>query len=121
MNNDTYTLLRSAKDIVLSFIRELNVQNFNAAKEYVDENIRFEGAMGSRYGIDAYFTGIQQMRLEYNIKKIFTDGDDVCLMYDFTTSGITIFGCGWYHVKDEKIDVLKVIFDPRSILSATRR
>jgi hypothetical protein len=58
------------------------------------------------------------MRLKYDVKKVFVDGDDVCVFYDLTLSGAALFTRGWYQVEDGKIRSLKVLFDPRPVLEA---
>lgn len=57
------------------------------------------------------------MKFKYKIKKVFEEGTDVCLLYDINMGGKeTIFTCGWYHLKNNKIKSLKVVFDPRPVL-----
>jgi len=63
---------------------------------------------------------MEKMRFKYDIKKTFTDEDDVCLLYDINMQGTTIFTCGWYKVQNGKIKSLKVVFDPRPILEAKK-
>jgi hypothetical protein len=48
-------------------------------------------------------------------KKIFVDGNDVCLLYDMVTNTPvgTAFIAEWYHVKDNKIGSLRIVFDAR--------
>lgn len=106
----------SAKEIVLSCVQAINEQDFKIARTFVDDDMQFIGVLGSRDGAQAYFDDMEKMKLKYNVIKAFADGDDVCLLYDLQISGKTIFGCGWYHVEDEKITSLKVIFDPRPLL-----
>jgi hypothetical protein len=62
---------------------------------------------------------MERMKLKYGIKKIFADENDVCLFYDLSMGGLTLFGCGWYHVQNGKINSLKVVFDPRPVLEAS--
>jgi hypothetical protein len=47
-------------------------------------------------------------------------GPDVCLLYDLTMSGKTIFGCGWYEVRQGKVVHLRVVFDPRPFLEGKK-
>jgi len=56
------------------------------------------------------------MKLKYDIKKVFQDENDVCLIYDIDMSGTTIFSVGWYYVKYSKIATIKVVFYPRPLL-----
>jgi hypothetical protein len=106
-------------EIVLSCIEALNNEDFKTARTYTSDDMKFIGVLGSRDGADAYFKDMERMRLKYRVQKVFEDEDDVCLFYDLDISGTTIFGCGWYHVEDGKINSLKVIFDPRPVLEAS--
>jgi limonene-1,2-epoxide hydrolase len=112
---------KSAREIVLYFLRALNDEDFAAAKKQADDEMIFAGVMGTRNGAEAYFNDMAHMKLKYAIKKVFADGDDVCVFYDITMAGLSIFSCGWYHVKEEKIDSIKVIFDPRPLLEQSAK
>lgn len=105
-----------ARDIVLACIAALNKEEFTTARTYAADDMTFEGVLGSRNGAEAYFKDMESMKLKYDIKKAFVEGDDVCLLYDLKIAGKTIFGCGWYHVENGKINSLKVLFDPRPLL-----
>jgi hypothetical protein len=113
---NTVTLISSPKEIVMSCIGALNEEDFTRARSYVSDTMKFEGVLGSRDGADAYFNDMKKMKLKYEIKKVFEDSNDVCLLYNLDISGVSIFCCGWYHVEDGKIDSLKVVFDPRPVL-----
>ena len=101
---------------MLSFIEALNKEDIETAKKYVNDDMTFDGVMGSRNGSKAYFDDMEKMKLKYQIKKSFSDHNDAVLLYEMDMSGKTIFCCGWYHLKRGKISSLKVIFDPRPIL-----
>jgi limonene-1,2-epoxide hydrolase len=118
MENQTQTVTSviSAKETVMSFIKALNADDFKAARVYVHDDMKFEGVMGSRNGAAAYFADMEKMRLKYDIKKVFADEDEVCLLYNIQMSGQTIFCCGWYQVEDGRIASFRVVFDPRPIL-----
>ena len=109
---------RDAKKAVLSFIDALNNEDFAGARNYVSTDMIFEGVLGTRNGVDAYFRDMEKMRLKYNIQKVFKDGDDVCLFYNIEMSGKSIFAAGWYLTNDGKINSIRVVFDPRPLLNA---
>jgi len=106
----------AAKEVVLAFLDAINRLDFQVARTYASPDMQFEGVLGSRDGADAYFTDMEKMKLKYDIKKVFTDGNDVCLLYDIDMSGKIIFSCGWYQVEEGKIKSIKVVFDPRPLL-----
>lgn len=110
----------SAKDVVLALIRALNSENFSAARELASNDLSFIGVMGSRRGADAYFKDMERMRLKYDVKKVFSEGDDVCLLSDLSISDLTIFCCSLYRVERGKIKSLQVVFDPRPLLDAAK-
>jgi limonene-1,2-epoxide hydrolase len=105
-------------DMVLDFIQAMNAEDFDAAREFASDDLKFIGVMGSREGADAYFNDMKKMKFKYEVKKAFADDDDVCLFYDIDMGGITVFSCGWYHIQDGKIDTIRVLFDPRPVLEA---
>ncbi|MEO3404645.1 nuclear transport factor 2 family protein [Mucilaginibacter sp. CAU 1740] len=106
----------NANDIVLSFIKALNDEDFAAARKFAADDLKFIGVLGERDGAEAYFTDMERMKLKYDIKRVFSDGDDVSIFYDIDMGGKTIFSSGWYHVVDGKINSIRVIFDPRPLL-----
>jgi hypothetical protein len=59
---------------------------------------------------------MERLKIRFNIKKIFENGDDVCLLYDFSSESVNLFGCGWYRLENGKINLLRVVYDPRPIV-----
>lgn len=104
------------KGLVRSYVDALNKEDFRTARRYVADDVSFDGVLGSRQGADAYFEDMERMRLKYDVKKVFADGNDVCVLYDVKMSGLGVFTCGWYQVEAGKIRSLKVVFDPRPVL-----
>lgn len=49
-------------------------------------------------------------------KKVFADGNDVCVIYDFVTT-VPEIGTSrmaeWFHIQDGKISSINLYFDPR--------
>jgi SnoaL-like domain len=109
--------MKDAKEVVMSCVDAINKEDFKKARQYVAEDMSFVGVLGSRQGADSYFHDMERMRLKYDVKKVFVDGNDVCLFYDLTMSEKTILVCAWYEVQGGKIRSLKVAFDPRPLLA----
>jgi len=113
---DLATVKTSARDTVLSALKALNEEDFDTARNSFSDDMVFEGVLGTRNGAEAYFNDMKKMKIKYDVIKAFEEGDDVCLLYDLQLSGLTIFGCGWYHLENGKIKSIKVVFDPRPVL-----
>lgn len=109
---------RNAREVVMAFLESMNAQDFKTARICVADNVSFVGVLGTRDGKEAYFKDMEQMKARYDIKKMFVDGNDVCVIYDisFGNSPVSIFTCGWYQVHDGKIGSIRVVFDPRPLL-----
>lgn len=105
-----------AKDVVNTFLKAMNEEDYRTARSYTTDDFIFIGVMGTRNGADAYFKDMEHMRFKYDIKKMVAEGDDVCVLYDIQMGDKTIFTTGWYTVKDGQITNLIVLFDPRPLL-----
>ncbi len=110
------TLISNSEKVVLTFINALNDEDFTTAGKQLAPGMKFDGVMGSRDSADAYINDMKHMKFKYQVKKVFADNDDVCLFYDINMGNATIFSCGWYHLVNDKINSLKVVFDPRPLL-----
>jgi limonene-1,2-epoxide hydrolase len=115
---------KSAKEIVISFLDSLNTGDLKSARSCVSDNFLCTNPQGlpSFDSAETYFKAVEQARQArqaqyvFDIKKIFTDGNDVCVFNDVIAGSITLFACGWYHVEDQKIRFLKLVYDPRPLL-----
>jgi hypothetical protein len=106
---------KNSKTIVMSYIKALDSQNYDAALTYLNGKVRIKGPAGETFGIPRDF--IEMLRRyhgKYDVKKIFAEGDDVCVLYDLMTSVATVYMSSWYVVKDGKIVSIQTVFDPRA-------
>ncbi|MBS1533161.1 MAG: nuclear transport factor 2 family protein [Bacteroidetes bacterium] len=106
----------NAKETVLLFLDALNSEDFEEARKYLEDDMKFIGVMGERDSADAYMGDMKKMKFKYEIKKALSEGDDVAAFYDINMGKQTIFSSGWYHVENGKIKWFKVLFDPRPLL-----
>jgi hypothetical protein len=111
----------NAKDVVVNFINALNKEDFRTARKYLNDYMTFKGVLGTRDGADAYMNDMEKMKMKYDIKKVFADQNDVCIFCDIIQPNVTFLNCGWYHVENDKISALIVIFDPRPVLAAAAK
>jgi predicted ester cyclase len=113
----------NAKKVVLSYLKALNDQDFKVARSYLKDNMIFQAPIASHNSADAYFKENERLRSEYRIKKVlyevkkvFVDGDDVCVFFDFNIGSVTLFASGWFQVEKGKISSIRAVFDPRPIV-----
>jgi SnoaL-like protein len=106
---------RNAKETVRSLLEALNKEDFKRARTYVNDNFSFMGPLATRDSAEAYFNDMEKMRLKYDIMKVFEEDNDVCALYDFSAGPLKLFGCGWYHLDNDKISSIRVVYDPRPL------
>ncbi len=118
----------NANQVVISYLAALSDQDFKAARSYLDDNMSFQAPIASYNSADEYFKGNEQLRstygiekVAYEIKKVFVDGGDVCVFFDFHVGSANLFSSGWFQVNDGKISSIRVVFDPRPILESSAR
>jgi len=105
----------AAREVVTSYIAAMDNRDFAAAKNYLEETVFIKGPGGEAFrSPDDFLKMMEQQRGRYDIKKIFVDGNDVCLLYNFVTEKVTAFFCSWYQVKDGRIASIQTLFDPRA-------
>jgi limonene-1,2-epoxide hydrolase len=119
----------SAKEVVMSYLKALNDQDFKAATSHLKDDMTFLAPIASHNSADAYLEGNERLRSKYGIekvlyevKKVFVDGDDdVCVFFDFNIGSATLFASGWFHVANGKISSIRVVFDPRPIVELSAK
>ena len=101
---------------VQQFMQAVNQENWSEAEALLTPDFKFVGVMGSRDGASVYIQDLSRMNLKYKQHRIFENGDDVAVLCDYLMEDNSIFGCSWYQLKDGKIHLLRVVFDPRPLL-----
>jgi hypothetical protein len=105
--------MQSAREVVMSYINAMGNQDYAAVRNYLGDNVLVKGPSGEAFrSPDEFVSMMSKQRGKYDMKKIFVDGDDVCLLYNFVTQTVTTFFCSWYQVKDGKIISIQTVFDP---------
>ena len=105
----------SPRDVVMAYIKALDSKHYEEGLRHLHENVRIRGPAGETFGKPLDFIEmLKKYQGSYDVKKVFADGDDVCVLYDLKTSGPTVFMASWYQVRDGKIASIHTVFDPRA-------
>jgi hypothetical protein len=115
---------KNAKEIVMEYLQTLiERRDFKSARSYVKDNVSYVSPLNSFDRAEPYLKYNESLHLpKPDIKKVFTDGDDVCLLYEMTlTTPPTTFPVSfWAHVDDGKISSIRLVFDPRPFIRPGR-
>jgi hypothetical protein len=81
------------------------------------DDVAFEGPSDRFSDADSYLASLRQLSgivTGAKKRKVFVDGNDVCVIYDLQTAPVpSSRTCEWYQVRDGRIAAVSVVFDAR--------
>jgi ketosteroid isomerase-like protein len=106
-----------AAQVAEDFFDAWTSKDYERARTLVHDDVSFEGPIDSFADADSYVGSLQQLGhivTGADKRKVFVDGDDVCVIYDLKTAPVpSTLTCEWYRVRDGKVASVSVIFDAR--------
>lgn len=106
------------KNVVLNYVKALDSKNYDLAASYIGEEVKIIGPVGESFGKPKDFTNmLKQYAGTYKILKLFVDGNDVSLLYEFLYTEKPVYMSSWYKIKDGKIILIRTVFDPSAFSS----
>jgi hypothetical protein len=110
--------MANAGQVVQGFMGAMGRGDFAAARKYLDDNLSFRGPIDAFDKPEPYLQALEKLHKmveRVDMKKMFVDGNDVCLLYDLVTNtpAGTSFVCEWMQVRGERIASIRVVFDAR--------
>jgi ketosteroid isomerase-like protein len=112
-------VMPDAESVATECLQGWTTGDFETAGSLIEEDIGFVGPFGAAEGADAYLSGLRRFRARgvqgVDIHRVFSDGDDVCIIYDLVTTMAagTIPSAGWYRLRDGKIASVRAFVDAR--------
>ena len=104
------------KEVVASYIEALDKWRYEEALGFLHDDVRIRGPAGETYGKPTGFIEmLRRYRGKYDVKKVFVDGTDVCVLYDLIIGGSVVYMSSWYQVRDGKIASIHTVFDPSAM------
>lgn len=104
------------KKLVENYVHAFGEKRFGALSGLLHPDLKFKGPRNTLDTATDYITAIVRLGViivRNDIKRIFTDGDEACVIYDFVTDtpvGI-IPTVEWFTIKEGKITSIHLIFD----------
>ena len=109
--------MSDAARVAEAFFDAWTSKDFTRARELVHDDLSFEGPIDGFSDADSYLRSVQglsQIITGIDRRKVFVDGDDVCVIYDMHTGPVPDARIAeWYTVRDGKIAAVSVVFDAR--------
>jgi len=118
--------MAGALSVVQDYLTHLKAKDLSSQRELLKDDLSFEGPFDRFDRADDYHEALGHLIPivdDIEVKKIFVDGNDVCVVYDMVTS--TPVGTAsiveWHTVDGDKISAIRVYFDARPWAAATGR
>jgi limonene-1,2-epoxide hydrolase len=110
--------MTSALAVVQRFQQALQSGDKAAARKLLAERFTFRGPFDHFDRPEAYLAALDKLQPvieRIHVKKIFDDGNEVCVIYDMVTK--TDIGTStiaeWFQVEDDRIAAIQAVFDAR--------
>ena len=110
--------MSSASELVETYKTAVGKGDFTTARQMLHDDLMFQGPLDAFQKADDYIGSIKKLAniiQKIDVKKVFADGPDVCVLYDMVTNtpAGTAFIAEWYQIRGDKIGSLRVVFDAR--------
>ena len=110
--------MTNASRIVGDYQQAMGRGDFAAARKLLHDKLSFRGPLEAFDSPEPYLESLKKLHHiieRIDMKRVFADGDDVCVLYDMVTNtpAGTAFIAEWYQVKGERIGAIRVVFDAR--------
>ncbi len=109
-------MTRDPKSIALAYIDGCGRKDLDAVAPLLAPDIHFAGPSGTIDGAEPYLAVLRKIGVVWvrsDVRKVFADGNDVCVIYDFVTDtpAGAVPTVEWLHVEDGRIRSVNLFFD----------
>ncbi|MFT3697826.1 MAG: nuclear transport factor 2 family protein [Kofleriaceae bacterium] len=102
------------KDIALAYLDSVSTKNMDRCGQLLAPDVKFHGP-ASQYKnateILAAFRRLASIHVRNDITRVFTDGDEVCVIYDFVTDLGPVPTIEWLKVANGRITSINLYYD----------
>jgi ketosteroid isomerase-like protein len=109
--------MSDAAQVAEAFFDAWTSGDFDRARELLHDDLSFEGPIDRFSDADSYLRAVQglsQIITGIDTRKVFVDGDDVCVIYDMHTGPVPDARIAeWYTVRGGRIAAISAVFDAR--------
>jgi len=112
------------KTVAMAYIEGCARKDLDAVARLLAPDVTFEGPGNTVTGAEPYLAVLRRIGMVWlrsDVKKVFTDGPDVCVIYDFVTDSPAgaVPTVEWLRVEDGLIKAVKLFFDRVSFKPAS--
>lgn len=108
----------TSRDVVARYHEAFAGKDFATARSLLHDDLEFRGPIDTFATADDFIAAIQGLSTiveEVRLRKLFSEGDEACILYDLvtTTPAGTAPVAEWYRVRGDRIAAIQAYFDAR--------
>jgi len=104
------------KALTLDYLDAVAKQDYHRVRERLAADLRFKGPASARSSAEDFISALERLgaiHVRSDVKRVFVDGDDVCVIYDFVTD--TAAGAlptiEWLRFEGDRIRSIDLYYD----------
>jgi hypothetical protein len=110
------TMSTDRKKLALTYLEAVGKQQYDKLERIVTPDLRFRGPAMTRTSAAEYLTALKRLaaiHVQNDVKRVFVDGDHVCVIYDFVTdtSAGALPVVEWLQFDGERISSIDLYYD----------
>lgn len=109
-------MTQDRKTLTLAYLDAVGKQQYGTLEGLLAKDLRFKGPVMSRDSASDFIGALKRLgviHLRNDVKRVFVDGDDVCVIYDFVTdtSAGALPTIEWLHFEGARIRSIDLYYD----------
>ncbi len=109
-------MTRDPKSIALAYIEGCGRKDLAAVAPLLAPDVHFAGPNGTIDGVEDYLAVLRRIGVVWvrsDVRKVFADGNDVCVIYDFVTDtpAGAVLAVERRRIEDGRIRFIDLVFD----------
>lgn len=106
---------QSHEKLALAYLDAVAKKDLERVPSLVVPDVRFKGPVNTMNGVRdllAAFRRISAVHVRSDVKRVFSDGDEVCVIYDFVTDTAgALPAIEWLHFDGDRIRSIDLYYD----------
>ena len=114
--------LQNLKEMALFLLDAINNEDYKNAKKCLHSAFVYKDPFIKTTGAETFLEVMKKRNLKYQLLKVFATDQDVCLVYNLLDGmDQVVTASGIYHFKDDKIESLEMVYDPRPLIDSVMK
>jgi|SRR5262252_800867 len=109
-------MTQNAKALALEYMDAINQQQFDMLEALLAPELTFTSPSTTRSTAREFLAGLKRLtaiHVRNEVKRVFADGDEVCVIYDFVTDtpAGALPAIEWLHIQEGRIRRIQLYYD----------